>query len=328
MVIRLVEQADAPARETGALAVMNVAEGQLVEAGALVARIEDNEAKLALERAQIELDAARRNAENDINIRFAKKSVEVAKAELQRCLDSIKKSPGSVSDSEMDRLRLLVEKGTLEVEQAQRDFALAASSRQIKENEYKVAQEKLERHRIAAPIAGVVVRAYQSRGEWVKPGEAVVRILRLDRLRAEGFLKARDLPPDLQGRAVHLAVDLPNDPGHEFPGKVTFVDPEVDPVNAQVRDLGRGAEPGPAPAAGHAGENDDYPQVATVRLSPTCESWSQWIHRWPRVPVERRQQVSEAAADRPLPLRARPDLVIVPQLHGRDRIGWSRIRPR
>jgi macrolide-specific efflux system membrane fusion protein len=235
MVIRLVEQVDAPARETGALAVLNVSEGQLVAAGTLLAQVEDREANLAVERTKIELEVARRNAENDINIRFARKSCAVARAELQRCVDSVKKSPMSVSDSEMDRLRLLVEKASLEIEQAQRDFASAASTRQIKENECKVAQEKLDRHRISAPIAGVVVRAYRNRGEWVKPGDPVVRILRLDRLRAEGFLKARDVTPDLQGRAVKLAVDLPNDPGHEFPGKITFVDPEVDPVNSQVR---------------------------------------------------------------------------------------------
>ena len=76
---------------------------------------------------------------------------------------------------------------------------------------------------------------YRNHGEWVKPGEPVVRILRLDRLRVEGFLKSRDLTPGLQGRTVKLVVDLPGDAGREFLGKISFVDPEVDPVNSQVR---------------------------------------------------------------------------------------------
>jgi multidrug efflux pump subunit AcrA (membrane-fusion protein) len=235
MVIRLVEQVDTPARESGALAVVNVAEGQLVNSGHVLARIEDTEAALAVERTKLELDIARRNAENDIGIRFARKSLDVARAELQRCVESIRKSPRSISESEMDRLRLLVEKGSVEVEQAQRDFASAASSQKIKENDCKAAQEKLDRHRILAPIGGVVVRAYRNRGEWVKPGEPVVRILRLDRLRAEGFLNSRDLPADLQHCVVKLRVDLPGDPGHEFSAKIAFVDPEIDPVNSQVR---------------------------------------------------------------------------------------------
>ena len=34
---------------------------------------------------------------------------------------------------------------------------------------------------------------------------------------------------------MRLKVDLPNAPGTVFPGKIVFLDPEVDPVNAEVR---------------------------------------------------------------------------------------------
>jgi macrolide-specific efflux system membrane fusion protein len=235
MLIRIVEQVDVPARETGVLAAVNASEGQIVVGGALLAQIEDTEARIAAERVKIELAIARRNAENDVNVRFAKKSVEVAKAELRRCLESVQRYPKSISDSEMDRLRLLVDKGGVEVEQAGHEFAVAAFTHQIKINESQAAEEKLNRHRITAPLGGVVVQVYRHRGEWVKPGETVLRILRLDRVRAEGFLKSPDVSPALQGREVKLTVDLPNEPGQEFPGKIVFLDPEIDPLNSQVR---------------------------------------------------------------------------------------------
>ena len=79
-----------------------------------------------------------------------------------------------------------------------------------------------------------MVQVHRHRGEWVEPGEAVVRILRLDRLRAEGFLNVRYLGPDVESRPVTLTVDLPDEPGAEFPGKIVFVSPEIDPVNSQV----------------------------------------------------------------------------------------------
>jgi macrolide-specific efflux system membrane fusion protein len=132
-------------------------------------------------------------------------------------------------------LRLLVEKGRLEVEQAEHESRIAAFTRQVKENEQQAAQQKLKQHKITAPLSGIVVQVLRHRGEWVKPGEVVVRILRLDRLRAEGFVKTEHWSEDLQGRPVRLVVDLPKSPGTEFPGKVVFVDPEIDPVNAQVR---------------------------------------------------------------------------------------------
>jgi multidrug efflux pump subunit AcrA (membrane-fusion protein) len=81
----------------------------------------------------------------------------------------------------------------------------------------------------------VIVSVAKHRGEWVKPGDTVARILRLDRLKAEGFLKVEHLTRDLNGCPVKLVVDLPGAPGREFAGKVTFLHPEIDPVNAQIR---------------------------------------------------------------------------------------------
>jgi len=235
MLLRLIEQVDVPAREPGVLAALHVVEGQMVEEGAAVAQIDDAEARIAEQRAKIEWEVARINAANTVNVRFARKSVEVAEAELRRSTESNTRYPKSVSESEMDRLRLVVEKGRLEVEQSEHEDRIAGFTQQVRENDHRAAQQKVAQHRIAAPLAGVVVQVHRRRGEWVKPGEAVVRILRLDRLRAEGFVKSADWSERFEGRQVRLLVDLPKAAGTEFPGKVVFVDPEIDPVNAQVR---------------------------------------------------------------------------------------------
>jgi macrolide-specific efflux system membrane fusion protein len=262
MLLRLIEQVDVPAQQPGVLARVSAVEGALVAEGGLLAEIDDSEARLALARAQIEWEMARASAENDVRVRFARKAVEVAAAELRRSADSNRKYAKSISESEMDRLRLLVEKDSLEVEQAEYEARLAAFNRRVKENDYRAAQEKVKQHRIAAPLSGIVVHVYRHRGEWVKPGEPVIRILRLDRLRAEGFLKTEHGTEGIEGRAVRLWVDSPpnrsrNDPLRlsppeeiqspdgaaigvkgpvaEYPGKIVFVDPEIDPVNAQIR---------------------------------------------------------------------------------------------
>ena len=232
--VKLIEQADVPAREAGVLAAVNVREGQMVEEGEVLAQIVDTEARIAADRAEIEREIAAKNAENDVNIRFARKSVEVARAELQRSDESIQKYPKSISESEMDRLRLVVQRAELEVEQAEHEFQIAGFTRKIKENECRSADAKVERHRITAPISGVVVQVNRRPGEWVEPGERVVRILRLDRLRAEGFLKAEYHNGDFGDWQATLTVDLPGRPGEELPGEVVFVSPEIDPVNSQV----------------------------------------------------------------------------------------------
>jgi len=233
--IRLIEQVDVPARESGVLADVSVAEGRMVQEGAVLAQIDDAEARAAEEHAKAELDAAGLKAANTVNVRFAKKSAEVARAELRRSTESNEKYQKTISESEMDRLRLVVEKAALEVEQAEHELQVAALTQRMKESDHRAAQQRVQRHTITAPLAGVVVQVNRHRGEWVKPGDSVVRILRLDRLRAEGFVRMQSWRDDLPGCPVRLLVDLPKAQGVEFSGKVVFVDPEIDPVNAQVR---------------------------------------------------------------------------------------------
>jgi macrolide-specific efflux system membrane fusion protein len=232
--IKLVEQVEVPARQSGALDELGVHEGDMVEAGALVAKIEDADVQLDMRRAQLELAAARKQAENDVKVRFARKSLEVAEAEQRRALDSEKRLSQSVSQSELDQLRLIVERTTLEVEQAQFEMELARTTRGIKENELELAEHGIRQRRITAPLAGFVTQVNRHRGEWVEPGQPIIRILRLDRLRAEGLASAEALGGGLHGRAVKLTVELEGKPV-EFAGKVVFVSPEIDPVNGQVR---------------------------------------------------------------------------------------------
>jgi multidrug efflux pump subunit AcrA (membrane-fusion protein) len=236
MLIRIDEQIEVPAREAGVLAAVNVREGQMIEQGACIAQIEDDEARIAAERAKIEMDIAKANAGNDVGVRFAKKSREVVEAELRRSTEALDRYAKSISASEMDHLRLLVDKSKLEIEQAEHEFKISGYTRQIKAAEYQAAQQAINRRKITAPLGGIVVQVARHRGEWVKPGDSVIRIVRLDHLRAEGFLSSRYLSPKLDGRKVKLIVDLPGPgaPGAEFSGKIVFVDPEIDPVNAQV----------------------------------------------------------------------------------------------
>ena len=56
-------------------------------------------------------------------------------------------------------------------------------------------------------------------GEWFNPGEPVLRIVRVDLLRIEGFLKAADYSPqDVTGKAVSVEVELPRGGREKFEG--------------------------------------------------------------------------------------------------------------
>jgi macrolide-specific efflux system membrane fusion protein len=68
----------------------------------------------------------------------------------------------------------------------------------------------------------------------VEPGEDVARIVRIDRLRAEGFSDARKTRSDWVERPVTIHVQLGSTEPEAFSGKIVFVSPEIDPVNGQI----------------------------------------------------------------------------------------------
>lgn len=235
VLIKLHEQVDVPARVAGALTAVVAREGEIVEAGAALAQIEDGDAKIEKRRADLELVAARRAADSDVQVRYAKKSLEVAQTELRRAVDSEKRLAQSVSKSELDQLRLLVQRGELEVEEAQLEWELAQTARESKENDVRLADYAILQRRIVAPLIGFVAEVYRHRGEWVQPGQPILRMVRLDRLRAEGLVDARSVPGDINGRPVKLTVQLNDQATATYAGKLAFVSPEIDPVNGQVR---------------------------------------------------------------------------------------------
>jgi macrolide-specific efflux system membrane fusion protein len=233
--LTLIEHADVSAREVGPLVQREAKEGDTVEQNGVLGKLDDQDAKLILERAETDMRLAKLAVENDIKIRFARKSLEVSQSELKRSLESVANFPKSVSQTELDRQRLLVEKATLEIEQASFDQEQAKLAWLIKKNDVDRASLQLERRTLRAPFPGMVVQWKRQRGEWIEPGTPVVRMIRLNRLRAEAFLASRNVPVDLVGRPVQWIVDLPEKSQSKFAGKLVFVHPEIDPVNGQVR---------------------------------------------------------------------------------------------
>jgi macrolide-specific efflux system membrane fusion protein len=234
VVLRLIEEAEVPAQEAGVVTEVKVREGQRVRAGELLTQIDDQVPRLAADAAKAQYEIARAKATNDVQIRFTKKSLEVSEAELRRSTESIQRFAKSVSQSQLDVEELTVQKNRLEAEQAEQEQQIAILEMNAKENELTAARAEITRRRITAPFDGVIVQVYVRKGEWVKPGQQALRIVNVDRLKAEGFVPADRAAADLVGKPVKLNIESNGQPA-EFEGKIVFVSPEVDPITGQVR---------------------------------------------------------------------------------------------
>lgn len=235
VVLRLFAEAEVPAQEGGLLKKVLVREGDRVETGRVLAQIDDEVARLAVEAAERQYEIARAEATNDVRRRYAQKALEVSEAELRRSTESIERVAKSVSESQLDVERLTVQKNRLEAEQAQHETTIATLEMNAKKNELEAARAQVERRKIVAPFDGIVVQVYAREGEWVEPGQKALRIVNVDRLKAEGFVAAVDATPNLVGVPVQLTLSSTETSAASFAGTIEFVSPEVDPITGQVR---------------------------------------------------------------------------------------------
>jgi macrolide-specific efflux system membrane fusion protein len=227
--VSLIEEAQVPAEEPGVLDEVNVREGQQVQKDAVLAKIDDDLVQMQNKISELELKVADEQAANDVNVRYAKAAAEVARAAYDQRVEANQRVPGAVPKGELREYYLKWQSLILQIEQSELDLRVAGLQAQVSEAQVEAAREQIERRQILSPWDGVVVDIKRNAGEWVNPGDEVLYLVRMDRLRIEGFLSADEyMPAQIQDRPVTIEVKLAGNRVAKFQGKVTFVDPLVD----------------------------------------------------------------------------------------------------
>jgi len=232
--IMLVEEVEIPARETGLLEEISVRPGEQIRTGAVLARMDDTEARLRAQQAETELLIAREAAENEIEIQAARKSEDVARAELQRALEAVDKYARSISATELDRLRLVAERSMLLIEQARFQQRAAKLESELRHSRSRLASHIVDRHQIRSPLDGVVVKVSKQKGEWVETGTPMFHVLRLDRLQCEARAASAAISTRDIGRPARVIVQVPGGKPVTLEGIITFVDPRISPIKEDV----------------------------------------------------------------------------------------------
>jgi macrolide-specific efflux system membrane fusion protein len=214
-----------------------VQEGMEVKAGQPLALVDDREAWKSYQAAKARLEGARLEAGNDISVRAAHKAWEVSCVEVRQAEEANRRAPGSVPYLEMNRLYLQRDQLELQKQKAEHELNLAQVAVKIREAEAQGAWLALQRHVIRSPVDGIVVEVYRDIGEWVKPGDSVLRIVRMDRMRIEGYLNIAEVhPAEVAGQPVLVRITTPvggtslagNGDDQSFTGRITFVSPIVE----------------------------------------------------------------------------------------------------
>jgi membrane fusion protein (multidrug efflux system) len=121
------------------------------------------------------------------------------------------------------------------ISQAQLDDA--RTGLKVAEANAALAAARLDKTRVRAPFSGVVGRRRVSPGAYVRAGDAITEIARIDRMKVRFSAPERYAATLRPGHRIELGV--PALPGELFQGEIAVVDPILDPETRTVQIVAR-----------------------------------------------------------------------------------------
>jgi multidrug efflux pump subunit AcrA (membrane-fusion protein) len=228
--VSLIDDVEIPAERAGVLTSLSVKEGDQLAKDAIIGTVDAEQARYQHESALADAAGAKTKADSELEVEYAVATHRTAEAEYRIALSANQKQNGAVSVVELEKLRLAAEQAKIKIDVTRLESVVRAAEARGFDAKAKLAEVDVVNRELRAPLAGEVVELPVRAGEWVEPGKPVVRIVRLDRLRVEGFCRFSELAPgDVLNRSVRVTVDFPAGRSELFEGRVTFVSPLVQP---------------------------------------------------------------------------------------------------
>jgi macrolide-specific efflux system membrane fusion protein len=235
-----IEDLPVPGSDAGVLLSLKVKDGEMVKKGDELGTIDDREAKAVAVGKKLDYDVAQQKADSDIDVQYAQAKADVSKSAYEKIFAANKNLAGAVSQIEIMRAKYDWKAAELGVKKNEEENVINKATAKAKFAEAEAARMAFERRTLKAPFDGVVVDIIVKEGGWVAPGDPVVQIVRVDRLRVHGELDASKWSrADIDGKSVTVEVTLPKGRVVKIPGKIVFVSPIIGvgsklPVRAEI----------------------------------------------------------------------------------------------
>ena len=227
--VTAINDVEIPSLRTGHLKSIVAKEGMEVEVDQLLAQLDDAEAIHQLASAEAERKAAHKKADSKLEELYAQATHDVSLAEHEAALAANDLVANSVSDIEVMRLELATKQAALKIDLSRFNRDVLQVELGVADAKAELAKTDLDRRRLRAPISGEIAEVHFQPGEWVEAGETVLRIVHVEQLRVEGFVRVRDIAPvDVIGKPVRVHVELARGKRYEFDGKITFASPLIE----------------------------------------------------------------------------------------------------
>lgn len=194
------------ARILGRIDSLTVDEGDTVQLGQLLVKLDDHDL-----RAQ--------EAQAHANLEYARQSVTLAQVEVQSARDDYERATVQFRGNVIPQERYDHAKTALDQAEARYNIALAhvgTATAQL-----QVVEAQLDNTRITAPIGGVVAKRWALTGDVVQPGQPIFAIYDLSNIWVTANFEETKLASIHPGDPVDITVDAY--PGRHFSGEVLLI---------------------------------------------------------------------------------------------------------
>ncbi|MDH3230506.1 MAG: efflux RND transporter periplasmic adaptor subunit [Alphaproteobacteria bacterium] len=196
--------------EDGVVGEILVDRGDIVEAGAIVARLDFELQVLTVERARVQ-------AERNVEVRSSQARLAYRRREAARARQLHDKSIVSTK---------LLDEAKIEQQLAEYGVTAAELDRRMAEVELRVAEARLERRTIRSTVTGVVVEVTKSPGELTHDQAPVMTIAQIDPLSVEVFIPIERFGTVTTGMEAEVLLGTPLD--GVYKARVDVVDRVLD----------------------------------------------------------------------------------------------------
>ena len=204
----------------GVIEKMELQIGMPVKEGGTIGFLHHQFAELTVAKAQAQADSVG-------PLEKAEAQEEVAASVVARNSRLNERKPGMVSAED-------VAKDEGEFKAATATNKEASENRKIAQAELDLAKQTLDEHTIKAPFDGIIIKRMKKPGESVRANEAVVELGNLNHLAADAYVPLEYAYRVKEDQVVEIQphsrsrTPLPIEK-KRFRGKITFVDPEIQP---------------------------------------------------------------------------------------------------
>ncbi|MEL7498508.1 MAG: HlyD family efflux transporter periplasmic adaptor subunit [Planctomycetota bacterium] len=227
--LQLIDDVQIASLDPGVVTKLNIQPGDRVEAESILLELDSDIYAAEAGANRMNLRIAQQEATNDVNLRFSQKTLALNDKQLEKSLAAVRQYAKSISETEIDRLRLERDQSELSIEQAELEKATAELNVRLRQQQLDASEIRLTRRSIRSPLHGTVVDLLVQRGEAVTAGQPVIRVVNLDRLRVKATLEAKFAFQVTRDLDAEFEIRL-NGKAKTFPAKIVFISPEIRPT--------------------------------------------------------------------------------------------------